>query len=83
MSRIGPKMAEVVDYVHAHPGCIKIDAAQHVVPHPEHGRHGGLAFGYRTVNRTIKAGLITAIWAGNKWLLDLAPAGQELARSWK
>ena len=58
--RIGPKMLEVQAYVAAHPGCCKLPAAKAVGP------KGSLQFGYRTVNRAIKAGLITAMQLPNK-----------------
>lgn len=50
--RIGPKMAEVVSFVEAHPGTLKIRAAQYVGP------HGSLQYGYATVDRALAAGLV-------------------------
>lgn len=53
IKRIGPRMQDVVSYVSSHPGCVMLRAAEHVAP------RGSRKFGYRTVHRTIKAGLIT------------------------
>jgi hypothetical protein len=57
-SRVGPRMARVVEVVRDNPGCPKIIPARAVAP----SRHGriGLHFGYKSVNRAIRAGLITA-----------------------
>lgn len=52
MSRVGPRMAEVVAYVARNPGCTKLAPALAVGP------HGSTTYGYRTVNRTIGAGLV-------------------------
>lgn len=52
--RIGPKMAQATDYVSRHPGCAMLPVARYVGP------HGSIKFGYRTVRRAIKAGLIQA-----------------------
>lgn len=50
--RIGAKMLSVLFYVRSHPGCYMYAAAKHVGPHGSH------AFGYQTVHRAIKAGLV-------------------------
>lgn len=55
MKQIGPRMQQVADYVRNHPGCPKLWPARAVAPY---GR--GLAYGYASVNRAIKAGLIKA-----------------------
>ncbi len=56
MSRIGPRMAQVVAYVDAHPECSLIDAARDVAP--ERFGRIGLSFGYKSVHRAIRAGLV-------------------------
>lgn len=53
--RIGPRMREATEYVAAHPGEPKIRAATHVAPYGK-----GIGFGYKSVDRAIKAGLIEA-----------------------
>lgn len=52
--RIGPRMAECVEFVKAHPGCVMIEAVRHVMP------RGSTMFGYRSVWRAVDAGLIVA-----------------------
>ena len=52
--RIGPMMQSAVNYVARNPGCAKLPVAEYVGP------HGSRQFGYRTVDRAIKAGLIVA-----------------------
>lgn len=52
--RIGPRMAAAIDYVRRNPGCRILPVAEAVGP------HGSRSFGYRTVHRAIKAGLILA-----------------------
>ena len=54
MPRIGPKMAQAADYVARNPGCAKLPVAKRVGP------HGSSRYGYRTVNRAIRTGLIIA-----------------------
>ena len=54
MSRIGPRMHDVATYVAAHPGCPKLHAAEYVGP------NGSRRYGYATVDRAIRAGLIEA-----------------------
>lgn len=49
-----PRMFEAVEYVRSNPGCPKLHVAEHVGP------HGSRKFGYQTVDRAIKAGLIEA-----------------------
>ena len=58
IKRLGPKMYAVKEYVRVHPGCTKLAAALHVAP----SRYGriGVGYGYRSVNRAIKAGLVIA-----------------------
>jgi len=53
-TRIGPRMNEVLEHVKANPGCTKLSAALAVAP------HGSTMYGYRTVDRAIRAGLIVA-----------------------
>lgn len=50
--RVGPAMREVVAYVAANPGCPKHWPALFTGP------HGSTQYGYRTVGRTLAAGLI-------------------------
>lgn len=52
MTRIGPKMAQVVDYVSRHPGTPMHPVSVHVGPHGSNG------YGWRTVQRALNAGLI-------------------------
>lgn len=53
-NRIGPRMAQAVAYVRKHPGCSILPVAERVGP------NGSRKFGYRTVHRAIRAGLIRA-----------------------
>lgn len=62
-ARKGHRMSQVIAYVKANPGCTKLAAAEHAGP------HGSLNYGYRTVDRTIAAGYITATRAGNRYQL--------------
>jgi len=52
--RIGPCMEAVAAYVRENPGCPKIGPARHVAP------KGSLMYGYRSVDRAIRAGLVVA-----------------------
>ncbi len=52
MNRIGPSMLAVTEYVAANPGCPKIGPAREVGP------NGSLKFGYASVDRAMRAGLI-------------------------
>jgi hypothetical protein len=54
MTHIGPKMEKVVVLVRGNPGCSKLWIADQVGP------HGSTYYGYRTVNRAIRRGLIHA-----------------------
>lgn len=53
-ARTAPMMYGVASYVAANPGCPKLHAAEYVGP------NGSRRYGYRTVDRAIKAGLIRA-----------------------
>jgi DNA-binding IscR family transcriptional regulator len=54
--RIGPRMAEALDYVTHNPGCAKLHAASALS-----GRYPGTsAYAYDVVNRLIRAGLVVA-----------------------
>jgi len=66
--RIGPRMKEATAIVAENPGCTKLYVAEQVGP------HGSRQFGYRTVERCIKAGLIVAVKAaqGNRYSLTVA-----------
>lgn len=54
-NRIGPKMAWAIDYVRVHGPCVAIDVARYVGP------HGSLNYGYRTVHRCLRAGLLRSV----------------------
>lgn len=64
--RIGERMQAAVDYVAAHPGCAILPVAEHVGP------HGSRNYGYRTVHRAIKAGLIRATRTNGVYCLEVA-----------
>lgn len=57
--RVGPRMQRAADYVALHPSCKKIDPARYVGPHKS------LQYGYQTVNRAIRAGLVLAVRLDN------------------
>ena len=62
--RIGPRMRDVAKYVTANPGLTMIHAARYVGP------NRSLKYGYATVNRALKAGLIRKEKGPrNYWLL--------------
>lgn len=52
---IGVRMQDAARYVRTHPGCAKIDAARYAGP------YGSLRYGYQTINRALRAGLILAL----------------------
>lgn len=52
--RVGPMMSAVASFVAANPGLAMLAAARAVGP------NGSLNYGYRTVHRAIKAGLVRA-----------------------
>lgn len=54
MKRIGRRMQDVVAVVSRNPGCPKLLPARAVAP------NGSLYYGYQTVDRAIKAGLVKA-----------------------
>lgn len=64
--RVGPRMADVRTYVAQNPGQPMIHAARYVAPNGT-----GLQFGYQTVHRAVKAGIVRAVKAekGNATLL--------------
>jgi|OM-RGC.v1.032392763 hypothetical protein len=64
-----PRMADAVQYVFFNEGCPKLHVAEHVGP------NGSRRFGYQTVDRAIKAGLINARWVGNRYELNVTPRG--------
>lgn len=67
MPRIGPKMQSVINFVRDNPGCAKIDPARWVAP------NGSLKYGYATVDRCIRAGLLKARWRdGRSYSLEVA-----------
>lgn len=52
MKRIGPKMRRVAHLVYVHGRITLIDVARQVGP------HGSLRYGYETIERAIRAGLV-------------------------
>lgn len=58
--RIGPRMLDVVRFVANHQGCAKLPAAEYVGPNRSR------QFGYRTVDRAIRAGLVQAERLANR-----------------
>lgn len=77
MRRVGPKMMIVLGAVAAAPGRPKIDAAMAAMPYPWKGRRGGLAYGYRSVDRAISAGLVAAERLPRAWSLTLTESGRQ------
>jgi hypothetical protein len=75
--RVGPKMMIVLGAVAAAPGRPKIDAALLAQPYPWKGTRGGLAYGYRSVDRAIDAGLVAAERLPRAWSLTLTEAGRQ------
>lgn len=65
--RKGERMTRAIEYVAAHPGCTKLDAAGYVFPR-------SLRHGYAAVDRAISAGLILAEHHGNRYALTIPPA---------
>lgn len=61
--RKGARMANVIEYVKAHPRCTKMAAAAAATP------NGSLRLGYAVVDRTINAGYIGAVEYSNKYAL--------------
>lgn len=55
MNRIGPRMNDVRSFVISNPGLPMICAARHVMPHQ------ALGYGYKTIHRAIKAGLVRRV----------------------
>lgn len=55
MSRMGPRMRDVVWWVSRMPGCYMVVVASKVGP------NGSLKYGYRTVHRAIRAGLVRKV----------------------
>lgn len=76
--RVGPKMMIVLEVVGAQPGSPKIVPALAAEPYPWKGMRGGLAYGYRSVNRAIDRGLVQAErGSGSAWSLTLTDAGRQ------
>lgn len=61
--RKGARMAQVIEYVKAHPRCTKMAAAAAIGP------NGSLRLGYAVVDRTIRAGFIGAVQYSNHYAL--------------
>jgi hypothetical protein len=66
-ARIGPKMWDAYNYVRSHPDCTKCQVSVAIGP------NGSNYYGWRCVDRAIKAGLIKAIKSGNKYQLRALP----------
>ena len=75
MTRTGPRMIQVTSYVARHPGCPKIRPAE------DAGPRGSLRYGYASVNRALRAGLIEDRSAGRShsrgYELHVTPLGRE------
>jgi len=65
-TRIGQRMIQATAYVRRNPGCAILPAAEWVGP------HGSRQYGYRTVHRAIKAGLISAKIVSGRYVLTAA-----------
>lgn len=61
--RIGPRMLAARHFVAENPGCAILPVAVAVGP------YGSRQYGYRTVHRAIRAGLISAEWANGRYRL--------------
>ena len=72
-TRIGHRMAAVVEIVKANPGCCKKFVAERISPCSNPARNW--AYGYEPVNRAIEAGLIIATITvpGYRYSLVVAP----------
>lgn len=82
LKRIGPKMRMVVAYVAVHPGCPKIGPAWYASPWPgKPARSCGLAYGYRAVDRAMRAGLVSGELRGSAYVLSLTPEGEKLTKT--
>jgi hypothetical protein len=71
-SRIGRRMQAVASYVTANPGQYMIQAAGYVGP------HGSLRYGYATVHRALRAGIVRAIAEHGGSRARLYPVAQEV-----
>ena len=72
--RIGMRMLAATLHVKDHPGCSKREAARYAGPGES------LTYGYRTVDRTIAAGLIKSVPEDNRYKLYITAAGQDALR---
>lgn len=79
--RVGPKMRMVTWYVYRHPGCPKLHAAEFAAPGADKGTPG-IGYGYASVDRAIRAGLVTADRTRGKYSLTLTSAGKALLKSY-
>lgn len=66
MNRIGPQMARAIKIVSANPGCSKLTVARRIAPYGT-----GIQFGYRAVDRAIRAGEIVAKRLSNRFALTV------------
>ena len=62
----GNKMKAAVEFVRNNPGCTKLAPAEAVGP------NGSRRYGYATVDRCIRAGLIVAERLNNRYALTVA-----------
>lgn len=68
VSRVGPRMWDVVAYVARNPGTAILPVAREVGP------HGSTRYGYATVHRAIDAGLVSAVRGRRgRWILTVTP----------
>lgn len=63
---MGHRIAQAVDFVARHPNCAGIAVARAVGP------HGSTRYGYRTLHRAIRAGLIQARKVAGRYTLTVA-----------
>lgn len=59
-------MSQALRYIAMHPGCPILPVAEHVGP------HGSRNFGYRTVHRLVKAGLVAYVRTSGRYCLTVA-----------
>jgi hypothetical protein len=71
MTRQGPKMIDAAEIVTRNPGVAKLAVARLVGP------NGSTRYGYEIVDRAIKAGMIQARIAGNRY--QLFPADWDMS----
>jgi hypothetical protein len=70
---IGPRMKDVLDIVMVRPGITRRQAAKWVGP------HGSETYGYQTVNRAIRAGIVVGRRISGQRGIRLFPNYRELS----